>query len=205
LYFLCYKMQTLSLFYITELQFISLLLINFNPLVDVYFKRSDMKSSVFFAGISLFFLASSNLNGQKLTPQVISSAGASASGGGVELSWTVGEPIVSTFMTSNNILTQGYHQGKLEVTAIDIPDYPELVLLVYPNPVSTTLMLNIKGDGIKNFSLHLYNMEGKMLINKQVEMLPALINLEPFADGAYLLTVFMDDEKPIGTFRIVKN
>ena len=163
-----------------------------------------MKNIVYYAEIALYFIVSSHLYGQKLTPQVISSAGASASGDGVQLSWTLGEPVVSTFITSNNILTQGFHQGKLEVTAINIPAYPELELSVYPYPVSTTMKLDVKGELIKNLSLRLFTIDGKILPDKQIETLPEMVDIEQFADGAYLLKIYRDIEEPLRTFRIIK-
>ena len=60
---------------------------------------------------SLFMLNSSHLFGQK----VISSAGESATGTSVKLSWTIGEPIVKTLRGTSVILTQGFQQGWLVV------------------------------------------------------------------------------------------
>ena len=107
-----------------------------------------MKHGVYFLVLLFFSLFSSVINGQ----QVISSAGASATGAGVQLSWTVGEPVIETFTGASAILTQGFHQSKLTVTAIDPRIYPELELTVYPNPVSSSLRLQIEGDRLQNLS-----------------------------------------------------
>ena len=47
-----------------------------------------------------------------LSQQVIATAGGSASGTGIELSWTIGEPVTATTFGSGFILTQGFHQGQ---------------------------------------------------------------------------------------------
>lgn len=49
--------------------------------------------------------------------QVISTAGSSDSGTGIELSWTIGEPVTATARGSDFYLTQGFHQSQL-VSAI---------------------------------------------------------------------------------------
>lgn len=45
--------------------------------------------------------------------QVISTSGSSASGSGIELSWTIGEPVTATVQGLDFYLTQGFHQCNL--------------------------------------------------------------------------------------------
>jgi hypothetical protein len=44
--------------------------------------------------------------------QVIAIAGNSGSGTGIELSWTIGEPVTATTHGSDFYLTQGFHQSQ---------------------------------------------------------------------------------------------
>ena len=135
--------------------------------------------------------------------QVISSAGASATGTGVQLSWTIGEPVIATFTGTSAILTQGFHQSKLTVTAIDPTLFPELQLSVYPNPVSTSLRLQISGDRLQNLTYMLFNIEGKAVLIKEIENSPELIQIEQFSSGTYLLKV-LKDNTPLKTFKVIK-
>lgn len=137
--------------------------------------------------------------------QVISSAGGSATGVGVQLSWTVGEPVIATLTGSSAILTQGFHQSKLTITAIDPALYPELELSVFPNPVSTSLKLQITGDQYKNLSYRLYNIEGKTILSKTIQASPEMINMELYTSGTYLLKVLRDETVPVKTFKIIKD
>jgi hypothetical protein len=137
--------------------------------------------------------------------QVISSAGASATGIGVQLSWTIGEPVIETFTGTTAILTQGFHQSRLTVTAIDPTLYPELDLSVYPNPVSTSLQLLISGERLQNLTYKLYNIEGKSILTKVIENSPEMIRMELFSSGTYLLKVFRDDNTPLKTFKVIKD
>ncbi len=84
--------------------------------------------------------------------QVISAAGGSGSGSNVQLSWTVGEPVIETFTGSSAILTQGFHQSKLLVTALDPMLFPGLTLTVFPNPVSSSLQLEVTGEVMSDLS-----------------------------------------------------
>jgi len=136
--------------------------------------------------------------------QVISSGGASAVGTGVQLSWTIGETVIETFTGSSAILTQGFHQTRLTITAVDPTLFPGLEVSVYPNPVSTQLRVKISGERIQNLSYQLFNAEGKAILNKLVDNPEALINMEIYTSGIYLLKFFREDD-PLKTFKIIKD
>jgi len=160
-----------------------------------------MKNRVCFSIITLSFFAFSNLWGQKPISQVISYAGAGATEGRVQLSWTVGEPVISSLITSTNILKQGFYQSKLEITAIDLPEFPELELYGYPNPVSTAINLDIKGERRINLSFCLLAIEGKILFIKKIVSLSEQLIMEPFENGVNLIKVYQDIDMPLRTFR----
>jgi hypothetical protein len=140
-----------------------------------------------------------------LAQQVISSAGAHAVGTNVQLSWTVGEPIIETFTGTSSILTQGFQQGKLTVTAIEPDIYPGISLSVYPNPVALELTLVISGNEMANPEYYLYNPEGKLLVNKIIDNQPEKINMQNYPAGTYLLKVFSKEKKSLKTFKVLKN
>jgi hypothetical protein len=50
--------------------------------------------------------------GNCFSQQVIATAGSTATGAGIELSWTIGEPVTATAPGSGFFLTQGFHQGQ---------------------------------------------------------------------------------------------
>jgi hypothetical protein len=158
-----------------------------------------MKRKIYFFIFILSF-ALGSLQAQ----QVISSAGASATGTGVQLSWTIGEPVIETFTGTSAILTQGFHQSKLTVTAVDPTLFPGLDVSVYPNPVSTQLWYKISGERMQNLSYRLFNAEGKAILNKTVENPEELINMEIYTSGIYLLKFFREDD-PLKTFKIIKD
>ncbi len=160
-----------------------------------------VKRTIFSLLTTLLLAANLPVTGQ----QVISSAGASATGSGVQLSWTVGEPVIATLSGGSHILTQGFHQSRLTVTALDPHLYPGLEVSVYPNPVSTSLKLDISGEVPGNISYRLYSPDGRMLLDKQPEALPELINMEMYVSGTYLLKVFRNADKAVGSFKIIRN
>jgi hypothetical protein len=160
-----------------------------------------MKSKVYFF-IFIFALAAGSLRAQ----QVISSAGASAVGVGVQLSWTVGEPVIETFTGSSAILTQGFHQTKLTVTPIEFIPVPDLDLTVYPNPVSSLLRLQAIGKKkVPQLTYSLFNMEGKVILKKLFTDSPEEINMEMYSSGTYVLKIFNGENQTLRTFKVIKD
>jgi len=87
-----------------------------------------MKSSTL---ILLFTFACIYASAQTIGRDVLSSNGNSGSGGGFQMSYTVGEPVIFTQIQSGNVLTQGFQQpdikcdaasGTLMPNALDVDD-----------------------------------------------------------------------------------
>jgi hypothetical protein len=64
---------------------------------------------------SMFFMLSMNMLAQTLSPFVLSSAGQSASAGGVQLSWNLGETFTTSAASNKNWLTHGFEQPELQI------------------------------------------------------------------------------------------
>src|SRR4030043_290832 len=75
--------------------------------------------------------------------QVVSTAGSHSGNGTVQLSWTIGEPVISTFNNGSNILTQGMHQSKLLIDAIEEIELSGLIISAFPNPTNEFVNLKV--------------------------------------------------------------
>jgi hypothetical protein len=136
--------------------------------------------------------------------EVISPAGTHATGPGIALSWTVGEPVIGTISNGSYTLTQGFHQSRLSSTATDDIVIPGLSLVVYPNPLTDLLMIRIDEGDFSLLQYSLFDLEGKILISNKISKNPAQINMETFAAGKYLLHIGRKTGEPVKTFKIVK-
>jgi hypothetical protein len=159
------------------------------------------KTLLFFVLLLLFGRGVGQLHAQ----EVISSNGGSYKGAVVQLDWTIGEPVIATLTSGTNVLTQGFHQSNLTVTALDQLANSTITLKVYPNPVSEQLLLEtVKGEK-QRFSLKLFDITGKLLYQQAVIQSVETINMQVYVPGNYLLRVCSEDETPIQTFKIIKN
>ena len=85
---------------------------------------------------------------QTNTLQVVGSSGNSTTSGNTQLTWTIGEPIVTTATSTNNILTQGFNQGLLLITAID--DLKNTSITIQPNPTSDFAFIKLDEQNLSN-------------------------------------------------------
>ena len=149
--------------------------------------------------ILILFLAGSVVSAQ----QVVSSNGDSQSAANVEVSWTVGEPVIATIIGTGNTLTQGFHQTKLTITAVSELLFPGLEIKVFPNPTQDFITIHFS-EYVKDSRYSLYDFTGKLIENKLINSADTEINMKKYASGHYILKLTNKSRQAIQTFQIVK-
>ena len=132
--------------------------------------------------------------GQVTSPSVISSSGGSYSNGNIIMDYTLGEIVVETHTNSTTILTQGFHQGVLEVSTevVNI----DIKTKVYPNPTTNFLIIELEKN--VNADILVYDINGKLVIkdrlnNEQQKQL----DFGFLKQGNYLLHINIADKKSV--------
>ncbi|MFL5765005.1 MAG: T9SS type A sorting domain-containing protein [Bacteroidia bacterium] len=136
---------------------------------------------------------------QSLSPDVISSSGNSFSDGTSQLDWTLGETATSSFATPGNIVTQGFQQPELLVTAINAISDPSIS--AFPNPTSN--ILNVKITDPEHTIIELYTTEGRLLQSSTAISKDVLIDMSTYAAGTYLL-VIKEQKHKTASYKISK-
>lgn len=141
---------------------------------------------------------------QSIEPQVIASAGEHFDNGSVQLSWTLGEVVIDTYDNGTNILTQGFHQTELTVTAID-ETIANVRLNMYPNPTSELLNIEL-GNNESDINLQLFDMSGKLVHQVKIEAYQTkyVLPMNLVATGNYLVQMQSVDGKMNTTHKVVK-
>lgn len=136
--------------------------------------------------------------------EVISANGSTASTTQATVSYTIGEPVITTVSDANTTLTQGFHQSKLTITAINGLTQSNFEIKVYPNPTQDFVIVHFnKLNGQPAYSL--YNLNGKLLGHSNITQTDVKINMTTFAEGAYLLKLFDNKQMQLQTFKIIKH
>jgi len=158
-----------------------------------------MKSLI---SITLFFLCVPllSVNGQ----QVISAGGTHAVGANVQLSWTIGEPCTETYTGTAAILTQGFHQGKLTITAIEPISDPGISLTVFPNPVAENLNVQFEGNTSYPYRYSLFDINSREILRGKIDTNSQIIEMHSVQPGTYSLKIFKGQNEKELTFKIIK-
>ncbi len=131
---------------------------------------------------------------QSISLQTISSSGGANSGG--QLHWTTGETVIY----GNQTLTQGFHQGKLIITAVDDLEN-NYEFIAYPNPSQKGFF--IKSELTDKVDIVLYDLNGKILKQITGIELPVFIDISRYHSGIYFVRI-KKDKQLLKTFKIEK-
>ncbi len=146
--------------------------------------------------IILIFLIYDALSAQ----EIISVSGDFFENENISVSQTVGEPVIETLSTGNNILTQGFQQSNLIVTGLN--NFSENIKVqIYPNP--TTEFINVSIETYNNVFYKLYDVDGKLLQTMKIYKPETKISFKHFSKGVYFLYLFIED-KLYGNYKIIK-
>ncbi len=148
--------------------------------------------------IVLILLFTGNLQAQK----VISANGGTATAAGTEVSWTIGEPITATVSDGTTTLTQGFHQTKLTVTAVNKIQVAGVEIKVYPNPTSDYVTVHFS-KVVEKPTYLLFDLSGRLIQQKNIESTDAKIDMTGYAGGSYVLKL-NSGQQPLQTFKIIK-
>lgn len=145
------------------------------------------------------FLSASSLQAQ----EVVSTSGGHGETASGSLSWTVGETLIETITDGTKTLTQGFHQGKLTVTAIKELKVSGIELSVYPNPTNSFISVEQKTAEQRDLLLSLFDLKGRLILQKKMAGSREAIKMQNYKPATYILKV-TEGNKEIQTYRIVK-
>jgi hypothetical protein len=132
--------------------------------------------------------------------QVISSQGDSYADSSAAIDFTIGEVVTFTGTSSENNLTQGFHQTNWGFVSIE-DHLPSYQAIIYPNP--TEDLLNIKASLYEDVSYALYDEMGKLILQGRLLSEQTAFEVSPLATGRYSL-VLSNSKENLKTFNIIK-
>lgn len=151
-----------------------------------------------FVGISNFSIA------QSLEQFVIGASGTDFSNSNAQLSWTIGETIISTLSTGNQQLTQGFHQTLLQVSSVDNTEDTGFSAEVFPNPSQEIIVIQIDSE-LDQLQYSIFDVLGRLLHHEDIlNNRYTTVNLSNLSAGNYLLKIISKDTKIFRTFKIQK-
>ena len=168
--------------------------IHLSQLLNKYIEMKN-QFTVILIGLSTSVFA------QSIDNQMVSSGGNFTSRANGSLSSTLGEPSTQTLIRPQLILTQGFQQPEFVITDVSETDYPEIMVLIYPNP--TTDLLHIKTNNL-GFSYRVFDLFGKVLLANEIQKEEVVINLSPFNTSLFFIEIYSDTDNIKKTYKVAK-
>ena len=148
-------------------------------------------------------LISSVITAQSLDRQVIASAGQTDANGTLQLTYTIGEPIIGP-VSATVTIDQGFLAAASSNTALGIEDeILNSAIRVYPNPVSENLAIDLNSI-TGTTTITIYDSTGKLQLKEKLSQNKNSLNLSRLANGLYLVRLSFSDYKPQKAFKIIK-
>lgn len=149
----------------------------------------------------LFLFALSKINAQQST----NATGNNASGSGGSVSYSVGQISYSSLNSANGVINEGVQQpyefltlGTGAIKGIS------LSYSVYPNPTNSTINLKVENRNLDKLSYHLYDNNGRLLLNKKITSIENVIPMGDFESAVYFIKIIENSEE-LQTIKIIKN
>jgi hypothetical protein len=126
---------------------------------------------------------------------------------GISYSQTVGEPVVEILENAGYVLTQGFQQPSFKIVNRLKPDGTGV--LVYPNPVTDFVTIEIYGERAKTIRIDIINITGRTVYSNTKKFDAGFWyfdqhNVEDLLRGLYLVRVSANDGMLDRVFKIEK-
>ena len=136
--------------------------------------------------------------------EAVTVSGGKGTGTGGSSSYTLGQVFYTATTANNGSISEGVQQNfELFTLSNEQLMTVNLEALVYPNPSSDYVKLNITDNALTDLSYILMNIQGKILSSAKISSLYTPISLHGLSVGTYVLKVSKKNNE-LKTFKIIK-
>ncbi len=135
----------------------------------------------------------------------VNASGGDAIGSGGTVAYSVGQVVYTTNSDATGTVSQGVQQAYQILTTGIKETEMNISLSVFPNPTADNLTLQIRDYNNEKLSYQLYDMQGKLLNNRQVTAQQTQINTSSLPPATYFINVVNQENKKVQSFKIIKN
>jgi len=167
-----------------------------------------MKKTIF----GILFCGYLGAQAQSIDRKVVASGGAYTQATGINLSSTIGEISATTLIGASSILTQGFQQPDGLFVGIVDPATGNVSWNAYPNPVSSTLTLELSSSKMEDLVITCHDLLGRTVIPVISQNLVAgettrlNLDVQHLVPAMYFVRISRkNDQHSIETIRIIKS
>jgi len=160
-----------------------------------------------YKNVSLIIMLSLSIGLIRLQAQeTIPASGGDANGSGGTVSYSIGQIVYISNSGTNGSVGQGVQQP-FEISIVNgVEDLMGITLncSAFPNPATDYLILRVEVPDIVNLTYKLFDANGKLLANKNIESSETRIPISSLIPATYILKLVQDSYE-VKTFKIIKN
>ena len=136
----------------------------------------------------------------------VSTAGGKATSNSGSVSYTVGQVAYSTHSSNSGTIMEGVQQAYeiFIISTVDEKKFAGIKLKAYPNPVDNRLNLLFEDMIPNNMKYELFDMQGKLLQQAEIDGSEMSVDMSKLTAGAYFLKIKSNDEI-VKVFKIIKH
>jgi hypothetical protein len=159
---------------------------------------------------ALLVLSGFQTSAQTIAPSVINAAGGSSIINSNTYEWSIAEMVdVATYNTGSNFVTTGLLQPLEEKLSVHLLPNNNTSVIIYPNPFTSIINLNIKSDKMQDIQIVIKNMLGQLVYQQAYALMSnndvVQINLNQLSVGPYVIEVNNLNHNLLLTEKIIKN
>jgi hypothetical protein len=138
--------------------------------------------------------------------QATTAFGGDATGSGGSAAYSVGQIVYTTNTGTTGSVAQGVQQAYEISVVTDIKNEKKInmSLVVFPNPTTSFLNLQIADLKKEQLTYQLTDALGKLIIENKITESSTQINMNAQAEAIYFLNV-LENNQTVKTFKIIKN
>ncbi len=160
-----------------------------------------MSYKIYSSILTIIVIVGCCFGGNAQMQQSVNVCGQFFEGGTKQISFNIGEPVIKTVHGADIMLTQGFFQPRLWVTAIDDMKGISYHIEAYPNPATDHIYLSTDKELPKGSTYQVFDMHGGLIARGDINNgLTTKISLEKLVPASYFLKVTRDKQ----ALRIVK-
>lgn len=134
----------------------------------------------------------------------VNASGGDATGSGGTVAYSVGQVVYTANASASGTVSQGVQQA-YEIFTVGINETRlNISLSAFPNPTSDNVTLLVGHYNNEKLSYQLFDMQGKMILNGQVDAAQTQINTNSLPAATYFLHIVTQDHKQLQLFKIIK-
>ena len=158
-------------------------------------KHIKIKLSVLLLGIGMTVQAQ----------QATTASGGDASGSGGTAAFSVGQVVYTANTNASGTVSQGVQQP-FEIFTLGVKETElNISLKAFPNPTLDNLTLQIRDYNNEKLSYQLYDIQGRLLNNGQIEAQQTNIEMTSLPTAIYFINVVNQENQKVQSFKIIKN